>query len=150
MINGALFSSAKDDWETPQSLFDELNKRYHFQLDAAANAKNHKCDEWYGTDKDGLCMPWNSITWINPPYGRSVYYWVRKASKEVKYGNCPIAVMLLPARTDTKWYHEFIYHAERDRFYPGIHVSFLRGRLKFVGAQYPAPFPSMIVEFKKI
>lgn len=129
------FSSETVEWETPQFLYDELNAIYHFQLDVCANATNHKARRYFSKADDGLAQFWSKSNWMNPPYGREIYYWVKKA-----FDN-PLTVCLLPARTDTKWFHEFIYHN------PAAQIRFLKGRLKFGGATTSAPFPSMIVVF---
>lgn len=139
MINGALMSSKKKDWETPTSVFGEWNIYYQFELDAAADEHNAKCERFYTIEDDALTKPWAKSTWLNPPYGRGVDKWIRKAATEAEKGNT--VVCLLPARTDTKWFHQWIY----DR--PNVRVIFLKGRIKFVGAESPAPFPSMVVVF---
>ncbi len=134
MNHNVMFSSKTDMWETPQWLFDELDERYHFTLDACAMEDNAKCANFYSPELDGLSQPWEGHVWCNPPYGRSIGKWVQKAA-----GSNAFVVMLLPARTDTRWFHEYIYGKAE--------VKFLKGRLKFGGAQNPAPFPSMIVVF---
>ncbi len=136
MVNKALFTSLTDEWETPQDLFDKLDSEFHFTLDVCANAQNHKCAQYYTKADDGLKMPWGGVIWCNPPYGREVGKWVEKCA------NCSgLAVMLLPARTDTRWFHEFIYQKAE--------VRFIKGRLKFGGSKNAAPFPSMVVVFRK-
>jgi len=138
MINQALYSSSKEDWETPQWLYDELNKEFGFTCDVAASHKNHKHRNYYTSDIDGLKQNWDGICWLNPPYGRSIGLWVCKAHMEAQNG--ATIVMLLPARTDTRYFHDYIY---------GKHeVRFIRGRLKFGDSKNSAPFPSMIVVFK--
>lgn len=133
-----IWSSNKDDWETPHELFARWNNVYHFTLDAAASATNTKCAEFYGEEKSGLLHPWKSWTWCNPPYSLNKEF-VAKAAAEQALGN--YSVLLLPARTDTRWFHQFIYRRE------GVGVEFLKGRLKFSGSKNSAPFPSMIVIF---
>ena len=129
------FSQKSDEWETPDWLFDELDQEFRFTLDAAASDVNHKCDAYYTKESDGLNHPWSKSTWVNPPYGRVIRKWVEKADAECKKGNT--VVMLVPARTDTKWFHDFIY---------GKHeVRFIKGRIKFSGHKYNAPFPCMVV-----
>ena len=136
MVNKALLTSLTDEWETPQDLFDKLDSEFHFTLDVCANAQNHKCNQYYTKADDGLKMPWGGVIWCNPPYGREVGKWVEKCA------NCDgMAVMLLPARTDTRWFHEFIYNKAE--------VRFIKGRLKFGGSKNSAPFPSMVVIFRK-
>lgn len=136
-----VFSSKSDEWETPQSLFDRLNKIFCFELDAAASDTNHKCEKYYTKEQNALNLPWGGYrTWCNPPYGRQIGDWVKKASETVE-DNESCVVMLIPARTDTKWFHEYI------AFNPRAHVIFLKGRLKFGNSTNSAPFPSMIVVF---
>jgi site-specific DNA-methyltransferase (adenine-specific) len=138
------FSSKTDDWATPQALFDSIDQQYHFDLDPAASQANHKTPQWYGLDhedesrRDGLMAEWEGLrVWLNPPYGRTIGQWVKKAADHHAQGN--LVVLLLPARTDTKWFHDYIIDKD---------VQFLRGRLKFGAAINSAPFPSMIVVMK--
>lgn len=135
-MNKVLFSSQKMNWETPQELFDQLNELWHFQLDVAADADNAKCGKFYTQSDNGLAQAWAGINWCNPPYGRGIVDWCRKAAEESGHGK--ITVMLIPARTDTFYFHEYC------KKHP---ITFLRGRLKFGGAQNSAPFPSMLVYF---
>lgn len=136
MINKALFSSNTDEWATPQAFFDDLNKEFHFTLDVCANEQNHKCAIYFTKDDDGLAQNWGGhIIWCNPPYGRDIANWVKKCSEHTG-----VAVMLLPARTDTRWFHDYIYQKAE--------IRFIKGRLKFGGAKNPAPFPSMVVVFR--
>ena len=105
-VTKGLFSSNTDNWATPQWLFDELNKIFHFTLDVCASEDNHKCDKYFTKETDGLKQDWGEhVIWCNPPYGREIVGWVNKCSKHKG-----VAVMLLPARTDTKWWQEYIYH----------------------------------------
>ena len=135
MITKGMLTSNKDDWETPQDLFDKLNAFYGFTLDACASPENAKCKKYYTKEQNSLVQDWNNDTiWCNPPYGREIGKFVRKA-----YLCCSLVVMLLPARTDTKWFHDYIYGKQR--------IYFLKGRLKFSNSKTPAPFPSMIVVF---
>jgi phage N-6-adenine-methyltransferase len=130
------FSSAKDEWATPQELFDALDRIYHFTLDPCATGENAKCPQFYTREQDGLSQPWDGVVYVNPPYGRQIGQWVRKAFESSQSG--ATVVMLLPARTCTSWWHEFVVRGS---------VTFLRGRLKFGGAKTSAPFPSAIVVF---
>jgi site-specific DNA-methyltransferase (adenine-specific) len=142
MKTDVLFSSATDQWATPQWLFDELDKEFRFTLDPCADESNHKCQKYYTKTQDGLSQDWGGeIVFCNPPYGRKIGLWVKKCHDEVKTKSCPCAVMLIPARTDTKWFHENVYKKAELRF--------VKGRIKFGNAKYNAPFPSMIVIFKK-
>lgn len=139
MIGDALFSSASVEWSTPQEVFDKLDDEFHFTLDAAATQENAKCERYYTKDQDGLKNPWGGVVWCNPPYGRKIGLWVRKAY-ESTHENGSTVVMLLPARTDTKWFHGYILHRAE--------IRFIAGRLKFGGAKNSAPFPSMVVIFR--
>lgn len=139
-MNDILFSSNKMDWETPQDLFDKLNTKYNFTIDVASNELNHKCKRYYTEKEDGLKQDWsNERVYCNPPYGREIGKWVKKAFES----KC-LSVFLVPARTDTKWFHEFVYNKEN------VEYEFLKGRLKFVGSKNSAPFPSMIIIFKNM
>lgn len=136
-------TSNKDDWETPQELFNQLNDIYHFTLDPCANEINHKCENYYDVEKDGLSQQWSGNVFCNPPYGRNMKAWIKKASEEAK--NCDVIVLLIPARTDTSYFHDYIYKKKN------VSIEFLRGRLKFEDkgiAKNPCPFPSMIVVMK--
>lgn len=137
-MNKALFSSATDLWETPQWLFDRLNDQYHFELDVCALPENAKCDRYFTPEQDGLQQEWTGVCWMNPPYGREIGKWVRKAYESAQAG--ATVVCLLPARTDTAWWHDYVMHGE---------ITFLRGRLKFGNSKNSAPFPSAIVVFRK-
>ena len=137
-MNRVMFSSRSDDWETPHELFDKLNLEFEFCLDVCANKDNAKCSNYYTKEIDGLKQPWRGTCWCNPPYGREINKWVTKASIESKSGST--VVMLLPARTDTKWFHEYIYNKAE--------IRFIRGRIKFGGHKNNAPFPSMVVIFR--
>lgn len=133
-----LFTSKSEDWETPQMLFDELNKEFRFSCDVCADKFNYKHVNYYTKEINGLKQNWEGVCWCNPPYGRQIGEWVKKAhiaSKEKV-----ITVMLLPARTDTRWFHEYIYNKHE--------IRFLKGRLKFSNSKNSAPFPSMVVVFK--
>jgi phage N-6-adenine-methyltransferase len=139
MINTGLFTSKTDMWATPQDFFDKLNEEFHFELDVCATKENAKCDRWFGQDIDGLKQNWNyERVWMNPPYGREIGKWVKKASEAMG----GVVVCLLPARTDTRYFHNYIYKN------PRAEIRFLKGRLKFGGSKNSAPFPSMVVIFK--
>lgn len=131
------YSSKKTDWETPQALFDELNKEFDLEVDVCASHQNHKLEKFWSKKMDGLSQNWHSLRcWMNPPYGREIGEWVRKAAE----GGAAIVVALLPARTDTRWFHEYILGKAE--------IRFIKGRLKFGNSKNSAPFPSMIVIFK--
>lgn len=134
-----MFSSKSNDWATPQDLFDNLNEEFIFTLDPCASAGNAKCQKYFTQKQDGLKQDWQGETvFCNPPYGREINKWVEKAYQESRKSNT-VVVMLLPSRTDTKWFHEYIL--------PYGQIRFIRGRLKFGDSQNSAPFPSMIVVF---
>ena len=139
MNNEIMFSSKTDEWSTPQDLFDKLNEEFHFDLDVCANESNHKCALYYDRKQDGLKMPWTDhVVWCNPPYGREIGKWVKKAYFENMAHGTTI-VMLLPARTDTRWFHNYVLWK--------AHVRFIQGRLKFGGSKNSASFPSMIAVY---
>lgn len=140
MINSGMMSSATDMWATPQSLFNELNERFGFTLDVCASHDNAKCKVYYTKEQDGLSQEWSGVCWMNPPYGRTIGQWVKKAYETAKEGHTVVA--LLPARTDTRWFHDWIYTKSNTS------VEFLKGRVKFGKAKWGAPFPSMVVVFK--
>lgn len=136
-----MFSSATDNWSTPQDFFDKLNDEFHFTLDVCADENNHKCEHYYTKEIDGLSRPWIGTVWCNPPYGRKIGEWVRRAYISSQIGSATV-VMLLPARTDTRWFHEYIYNKSNTE------IRFIKGRLKFGGCKNSAPFPSMVVIFR--
>ena len=137
-ISEALYSSKTDMWETPQDLFNELDKEFHFDLDVCATQENSKCKRYYTPKQDALSQPWDGICWCNRPYGRDIGKWVRRALF-ASVGGATV-VMLLPARTDTKWFHDYIYKRAE--------IRFVKGRLKFGNSKNSAPFPSMVVVFR--
>lgn len=131
-------SSATDNWATPIHVFQELDKEFHFTLDVCAGPDNHKCDRYFDEQMDGLKQDWtNDICWMNPPYGRVIGKWIKKASDTAKQGG--VVVALIPARTDTKWWREYVMTASELRF--------ISGRLKFGSSDSGAPFPSVIAVF---
>lgn len=143
MDKSVMFSSKTDMWETPQAFFDDLDRLFHFTLDACAIPENAKCAVFYTPEQDGLSQPWHGVVWCNPPYGRAIGAWVQKGYEAAESGEADCVVMLLPARTDTRWFHDFCYLNRVAT------VRFVRGRLKFGGAKNAAPFPSMVVIFRK-
>lgn len=132
-----MFSSKTDLWETPQDFFDTLNTEFHFTVDVCAIPENAKCSVFYTPEQDGLKQTWTGVVWCNPPYGRQIGEWVRKGFES---SQCATVVMLLPARTDTRWFHEYIL--------PFAEVRFVKGRLKFGNNTNSAPFPSMVCIWK--
>jgi hypothetical protein len=161
MVSKVFFSSKTAEWETPQWLFDELNEEFGFTLDVCASEENHKCEKYFDIEMDGLKQDWSKdICWCNPPYGRGIEKWISKAALSALRG--ATVVCLLPARTDTKWFHEHIWNRQEHGPYRvvvencgveivryEVEVRLLKGRLKFGGATNSAPFPSMIVIFGK-
>ncbi|WP_288299145.1 DNA N-6-adenine-methyltransferase [uncultured Alistipes sp.] len=140
MIIDTMFSSKTDLWATPQEFFDELDAEFHFTLDPCATPENAKCKKFYTRQENGLQKNWGGgIVFCNPPYGREIYKWVKKCYEESKKPGTTV-VLLIPARTDTRYFHEFIYHKARE-------IRFIKGRLKFGNATASAPFPSMVVVF---
>ncbi len=136
-INAGMFSSGSDLWETPQEFFDMLDEEFHFGTDACALPENAKCERYFTPEEDGLSRDWTGTVWCNPPYGREIGKWIKKGSESASAG--ATVVMLLPARTDTRWFHEYIYNQAE--------IRFVKGRLKFSGKD-SAPFPSMVVVFR--
>jgi site-specific DNA-methyltransferase (adenine-specific) len=139
MNTDLMFSSKTDQWATPQDFFDALNKEFNFTLDVCATPENAKCQNYYTPEVDGLSQPWNGNVWCNPPYGREIGSWVKRAFISAATGYANVVVMLLPARTDTQWFHKYIYGKAE--------IRFVQGRLKFGGHKNAAPFPSMVVVF---
>lgn len=135
----ALWSSNSDEYATPQHVFDELNNEFNFNLDVAANENNHKCEAYFDLKSDGLSQDWGGYrVFCNPPYSQ-IGKWVKKAFYESKKDNT-LVVMLIPSRTDTRYFHDYIYKRTE--------IRFIKGRLKFGGNVNSAPFPSMIVIFR--
>jgi len=131
------FSSATDLWSTPIDFFNKYNEQYGFELDVCANAENAKCQRFFTKEDDGLSKEWIGICWMNPPYGREISKWMKKAYESSLAG--ATVVCLVPARTDTAWWHDYAINGE---------IEFIRGRLKFGGSKNSAPFPSAVVVFK--
>lgn len=138
LINKGMFTSKTDMWETPQDFFEKLDHEFHFTLDACAIPENAKCKKFYTPEQDGLLQNWCGTVWCNPPYGRQIGKWVKKGKESSNNG--ATVVMLLPARTDTAWFHDYIYGKSE--------IRFIRGRLKFGGSKWNAPFPCMVVIYK--
>ena len=133
------FSMESNEWETPQELYDELNKEYGFTLDPCATKESAKCDKYYTEEDNGLIQDWGGVVFMNPPYGRQINKWIEKAYKESLKG--ATVVCLIPARTDTRYWWDYIF--------PYAEIRFIKGRIKFKkdGISAPAPFPSAIVIF---
>ena len=128
-MNTVHFMSEKLDWGTPQELFDRLNQEFHFTLDVCALPKNAKCKTFFLSLEDGLSQKWSGVCWMNPPYGREIEKWMQKALQESERG--ATVVCLVPARTDTEWWHKYALQGE---------IRFIRGRVSFK-AQSHRPFP---------
>lgn len=132
------FSSKTDNWATPDWLFESLNHEFGFTLDACASPENAKCRRFFSKAENGLTQFWeNETVFMNPPYGREIGKWVRKAFESTRDGS--ITVCLLPARTDTSWWHSYVMRGE---------IRLIRGRLKFGKSESSAPFPSAVVIFR--
>jgi len=178
MVDPALFSSATDEWETPDDLFQGLHAVFKFTRDVCATAENAKRPKYWTKADDALSKKWRGVCWCNPPYGEpenacpdmnapldqckkccqkrghhnpkyrpGIGDWVKKAATATAGG--ATVVMLLPARTDTRWFHQWIWCEALGGPYKGVSLRFIRGRLRFGGAKNSAPFPSMIVVFRK-
>ena len=138
-MNRALLSSNTNEWSTPRAFFAALDAEFHFNLDPCSTRENRKCAKFFTIEDDGLQQDWGGYrVFCNPPYGREIADWVRKCSEESKKPGT-LVVMLIPARTDTAYFHDYIYNRARE-------IRFVRGRLHFNEAG-PAPFPSMVVVF---
>jgi len=140
MLNSALLSSRSQEWSTPKELFDQLNGIFRFTLDPCATCENAKCKNYFTKAEDGMRQPWIGRVFMNPPYGRQVGKWVRKAFDEAQQ-NAELVLCLLPARTDTRWWHQYCMRGE---------IVFIKGRLKFGEARNSAPFPSALVLFRRL
>lgn len=131
-------SSNTDEWATPDYVFRPLDDEFHFDLDVCATDGNHRCPRYFTKEDDGLTQDWSgSVCWMNPPYGRTIGQWVRKAYESARGGG--IVVCLLPARTDTRWWRDYVMKASELRF--------VSGRIRFGDSDTGAPFPSVIAVF---
>lgn len=140
MNKEVLFSSNSTLWSTPQDFYDKLNEEFHFTLDPCALPENAKCEKYFTPEDDGLLQDWSGYSvFCNPPYGKEISKWVKKCYEESLKGT--LIVLLIPARTDTSYFHKYIYHKSE--------IRFIKGRLKFGNATTGAPFPSMVVIYNK-
>jgi phage N-6-adenine-methyltransferase len=139
MLNPALLTSRSGEWTTPQVFFEALDRQFHFTLDPCSTPQNAKCKRYFTKAHDGLARRWTGCVFMNPPYGREIGKWVKKAYEESQH-NAELVVCLLPARTDTRWWHNYCLKGE---------IRFVKGRLKFGDAKNSAPFPSVIVCFRR-
>lgn len=133
------FSAQTCVWPTPDSLFDKLDAEFGFTLDVCCLPENAKCTKYFTPDDDGLLQNWYGKVWCNPPYGNRIGDWVEKAFREAHNG--VTTVMLLPVRTDTRWFHSWVIGKAE--------IRFLKGRLKFGNAENSAPFPSMVIIYNR-
>ncbi|MCP3475071.1 phage N-6-adenine-methyltransferase [Bradyrhizobium sp. CCGUVB1N3] len=135
MVHDALYSSRSEEWPTPRDLFEELDNEFRFTLDPCATPFNTKCRKFFTSDDNGLLQDWGKErVFCNPPYGRHMWEWARKCFLASENG--ALVVMLAHARTDTRWFHEWVYRKAKLRF--------LRGRVRFGHGTQSAPFPSLI------
>ena len=135
------YSSKTNEWSTPQDFFDELDKEFNFTLDPCSTSENAKCAKYFTVEDDGLKQDWsNDVVFMNPPYGREIKHWIKKAYEESLNG--ATVVCLIPSRTDTIYWHDYIFGKADD-------IRFVRGRLKFGGSKNSAPFPSAVIIYKK-
>lgn len=137
-MNSVHYKSLTPEWATPPELFRALDNEFHFTMDVCATAQNAKCKRFLSPSDDGLTQPWDGVCWMNPPYGRQIGRWMEKAVTESWKGIT--VVCLVPARTDTEWWHQYAMKGE---------IRFLRGRVKFGGAKSGAPFPSAVIIFRQ-
>ncbi len=140
MNNDLMFSSKTDLWSTPQDFYEKLNEEFNFDLDPCSTHENAKCEKHFTIVEDGLKQDWKGhIVFCNPPYGKVLGKWVEKCYNESLKENTTV-IMLIPARTDTRYFHNYIYNKAKE-------IRFLKGRLKFRECKNAAPFPSMVVVF---
>jgi site-specific DNA-methyltransferase (adenine-specific) len=145
MNNNVHFSSNDQTWTTPEDFYNNLNKEFNFTLDPCCTKSTAKCKKYFTPVEDGLKQEWGGETvFMNPPYGREIKQWIKKAYEESKIG--ATVVCLIPSRTDTSYWHNYIFKAESEG---NCKIRFLRGRLKFGESKNSAPFPSAVVIFKK-
>tara|TARA_R100000808_G_scaffold24356_1_gene55916 strand:- start:6300 stop:6761 length:462 start_codon:yes stop_codon:yes gene_type:complete len=134
------FSSDKSDWATPSVFFHRLHAEFNFTLDVCASPHNAKVSKFFTEQDDGLKQHWHGICWMNPPYGRQINQWIKKAYDSACLGDATV-VALIPSRTDTKWWHDYVLYADD--------IRFVKGRLKFNNHSNSAPFPSAVVIWRK-
>lgn len=133
-----MMSSTTDQWATPKAIFEGLDAEFHFTLDPCAVASNAKCPHYFTPEQDGLKQDWAGHTvFCNPPFSQ-MKLWVKKCYEESRKPGTRV-VMLIPARTDTSYFHDYIYHRAE--------IRFIRGRLHYNDGPQGAPFPSMVVVF---
>jgi phage N-6-adenine-methyltransferase len=156
MNTAVMFGKATDEWATPQDCFDRLDAEFGFVLDVAATRANRKCHEYLGPDheferfRDALSMVgWHHAPsgpcWMNPPYSKCLAF-IARAAMEASCGVTTVA--LVPSRTDTRWWHAYVWDAEKHRPRAGVELRFIKGRLKFGNSENSAPFPSVVIVFR--
>lgn len=139
MISPVLYSSRSEEWGTPQHIFDALNDEFHFTLDPCASRENAKCSKFYTVKDDGLTKDWSrEVVFVNPPYGKNIGKWMKKCWEESQKGTT--IVCLVHARTDTKWFWDWVHNKAE--------IRFVKGRLRFEGSKYSSPFPSIVVVYR--
>jgi len=132
------FSSKTELWATPMDFFQKWNDSIGgFDLDVCANQENAKCQKFFSKEDDGLSQDWSGKCWMNPPYGKEIGHWMKKAYESSQQG--ATVVCLVPSRTDTKWWHDYAMKGQ---------ITFIKGRLKFGGSKNSAPFPSAVIIFE--
>jgi len=137
-LGDGMFTSRTGEWSTPKDTYDILDAEFGFTLDPCATPENAKCERYFTKADDGLAQEWRGVVFMNPPYGRQIGRWIRKAYESALAG--ATVVCLIPSRTDTRWWHDYCMKGE---------IRFIKGRLKFGGSKQGAPFPSAIVIFRR-
>lgn len=145
MVSKVVYSSRSEEWATPDYIFDPLNKEFKFTLDAAATKDNAKCKAYFDKEHDALLRDWTGNVYMNPPYGKQIGMWMKKARMSVENGDANVVVCLVHARTDTRWWWQNVMfqHAVN------VEVRFVKGRVKF-GGLTSAPFPSCVIIYRNI
>lgn len=136
-MNTGMMSSLSSEWATPQAFYDRLNVEFHFTLDVCATHQNAKCDHYYTKQENGLAQKWEGVVWCNPPYGIEAPKWCKKCVEYAELGG--VAVLLVPARTDTRWWNNYCMTATE--------IRLISGRLHFGDSKNSAPFPSAVCIF---
>ena len=140
-ISHVLYSSKSEEWPTPTSFFDQLNREFGFTLDPCATRQNAKCHRYYTKQENGLDQDWGShVVFCNPPYGKAMALWAHKCFEASTHG--ATVVLLAHARTDTRWFHDWVYGKAAE-------IRFVKGRLKFGAALHSAPFPSLVAIYRQ-
>jgi phage N-6-adenine-methyltransferase len=132
------FASKTTEWTTPDALWAPLHEEFHFTLDVCATESNAKCERYYTREMNGLRQIWDGVCWMNPPYGREMVEWLKRAVRERENGVTTVA--LIPARTNTAWWHDIVM--------PNAEIRFVRGRPHFGETDHGLPFPLAVVIFR--